>query len=273
MWFLISLQRSDTILTKIPVKTNSYCIPQPYFSRFILYMIFTSKNNSRRDFFLEYVLPFFLVLLMGNAGAQIPDTTSLEPEQTIESTNRVESDSLAPAETQIDFKKKEKFQPVPRKALLYSIIPGGGQIYNRRWWKLPFVYGALGTTVYFISTNTQAYRRYRDAIRIREDGNDMTKDEFTNDDCVQLITTEQMRAFRDVKRKDMETSYIFFFIAYTLTSLEAFVDAHLQTFDVSDDLSLSIKPSIQQVGPAPYPGVGIRLQLKPRTAPELPVSF
>ncbi len=126
---------------------------------------------------------------------------------------------------------KGKFQPKPTKALVYSlIIPGAGQIYNRDWWKLPLVYGALGGVGYLVQQNYKEYRRYDKARDLYLEGK---PNEFSH-----LNPNESsLRAARDYYRSNFELSCLGLGVLYALQAIEAYTAAHLKSFDVSDDLS------------------------------------
>jgi Family of unknown function (DUF5683) len=134
-----------------------------------------------------------------------------------------------------DFIKKD--YPNPRKAALFSIIPGGGQLYNRSYWKIPLLYGSIiGMTALMINNNKQ-YQIYK--VNYYNLVNDLPLPEprFAS------VGAASLKNARDAARKNLELAGVIFGIGYLLFTAEAFVDAHLGTFDVSDDLSLKIKPT------------------------------
>lgn len=148
--------------------------------------------------------------------------------------------------------------PDPKTALRLSLVlPGAGQAYNGKWWKLPFVYGALGGMVYLIDYNTEGYLLYKTAYRRQLRGlpHDFTGLGF-------LDNTSLLKDRRDSFDKNRQLSYIGFVAVYALVGIEAFVDAHLASFDVSDDLSFRLKPSLT---PTPYdmPALGIGIAIRP----------
>ncbi|HEY8387372.1 MAG TPA: DUF5683 domain-containing protein [Parasegetibacter sp.] len=130
---------------------------------------------------------------------------------------------------------------IPRVATIRSaIIPGWGQIYNRKYWKLPLVYGALGTTAWVFRENVVTYRDLRDAYRNRLDG-DPSNDHLINPDFV-VLSNESIRYNRDQFRRNVDYSVLVFIVFWGLNIVDATVDAHLSSFDVSQDISLKIKP-------------------------------
>lgn len=129
----------------------------------------------------------------------------------------------------------------PRKATIRSaIIPGWGQIYNKKYWKLPLVYGALGTTAGIFFYNLKTYRELRDAYRYISD-NDLTNDNLIVE-RFRLLSPTAIRSYRNSFRQNVDYSVLFFLIFWGLNVVDATVDAHLKAFDVSDNLSIQIKP-------------------------------
>jgi hypothetical protein len=145
-----------------------------------------------------------------------------------------------------DKKKVKKRVYNPRKAALYSaIIPGTGQIYNKKYWKLPIVYGALGGSAAYFFYNLTNYRDTRFAYRVkynmRVNFTDSALAPKIRSDLVRL-SEESLRSYRDSFRRDIDYSVLFFALLWGLNVVDAAVDAHLKAFDVSPDLSLWIKP-------------------------------
>ena len=123
----------------------------------------------------------------------------------------------------------------PSKAAFYSaVIPGLGQLYNKSYLKIPLVYGGMGTSLYFYIDNNNKYHRYRDAYKMRLAGLD---DEFKG----QYSDATLINAQRTFQR-NRDLSLIISVGLYVLNIVDANVDAHLQQFNVNDDLS--IRPEI-----------------------------
>ena len=154
--------------------------------------------------------------------------------------------------------------PIPKKAALWSIIPGGGQVYNRKWWyiKVPIVYGALGTTIYFTSFNQKLYRKYKAADYNYRNSTDSSNPQTGDPDIpASLTSAARLREVRDVYFKRTQQMYILTGVTYLLGAAEAFTSAHLAHFDVNDDLSFRIKPSFE---PLTVSGnaLGLGIQMK-----------
>lgn len=130
--------------------------------------------------------------------------------------------------------KKPTTHP-PAKAAYYSaLLPGMGQLYNKKWWKLPIVYGALGTSIGFIAFNQQRYRDTQIAYITRTDN--YPNNTYETDFTVQF-TNENLLDLQDFYRRNRDLSYIITAGLYLLNIVDAIVDGHLYSFDVSDDLS------------------------------------
>lgn len=131
-----------------------------------------------------------------------------------------------------------KYDPLrPAKAAFYSaMVPGLGQAYNKKYWKIPLVYAAIGTTMYFYIDNNNLYNTYREAYRLRLVGQiDQFSDQLTEQNLIDAQT---------LFRKNRDLSLLFVVGAYILNIVDANVDAHLSQFNVSDNLSF--KPNAEQ---------------------------
>jgi Family of unknown function (DUF5683) len=137
----------------------------------------------------------------------------------------------------------------PRKAAIRSaILPGLGQIYNKKYWKLPIVYGALGVTGYIFVDNVKTYKEYRHAYGVRFRYGQPTATSADTADynallpLYRIVGVEALRTSRDRFRQYIDYSVLFFVLFWGLNVVDATVDAHLKGFDVSPDLSIYIKP-------------------------------
>ena len=138
----------------------------------------------------------------------------------------------------------------PRKAAIRSaILPGLGQIYNKKYWKLPIIYGALGTSGAVFFYNLTNYKDLRLAYRVRYNirvNNDSTDFEKIEPNLLPL-SEESLRFNRDEFRRNIDYSVLIFALLWGLNVVDAAVDAHLKGFDVSPDLSLRIKPGYSEM--------------------------
>ena len=122
----------------------------------------------------------------------------------------------------------------PSKAAFYSaIFPGMGQIYNKKYWKAPIVWGAMGTSIYYYLDNNKEYKRYRTAYKKRKNN---LVDEFTVEG-VEVISLETLERAQDQLRENRDMSLLTTAILYVLQIVEASVNAHLLQFNTDDNLS------------------------------------
>ncbi|MFM7015074.1 MAG: DUF5683 domain-containing protein [Bacteroidota bacterium] len=126
---------------------------------------------------------------------------------------------------------------VRKATLLSTFIPGAGQVYNHKYWKLPLVYAGLGATFYYINYNNNNFKKYNEALLRRYD-TDSTNELFSN------ISNDNLRILSDGYRRNRDLSFAAATIVYILNIIDAHVDAHLYTFNVSDDLTLKVEPCI-----------------------------
>lgn len=165
--------------------------------------------------------------------------------------SETESDSSQVVEEYSKRGLKDIFEGEPGKAALYSLIlPGAGQAYNRRWWKVPIALGIEGFFIYRIVNKRNAFKALDNQWRcfITYDGSPPM------DECgVTPLTQSQIKDDRDDARQEMEYAWVFWGISHLIVTLEAFIDRHLINFDISDDLSIrykKIKAPIME--PSPY---------------------
>ena len=143
--------------------------------------------------------------------------------------------------------KKKLFVPSPDKAMWYGLIfPGLGQIYNRRYWKLPIVYGGFVGLAYGISWHDKYYRQYRQYYRDITDTNPNTKsyEELYNKYGSSAVTESQIKDYMDNLRRYRDLYIIGTVAFYAITVLDAFVDASLANFDISPDLSMRLSATM-----------------------------
>lgn len=204
---------------------------------------------------MRFLFSLILVLACFEVQAQQPDTVLVLPDTTA----GILSDSIAPSGRSPIRRFFTKDYPKPgRAALLSLILPGAGQAYNKRWWKLPLVYGALGGMLWLEVDNVRQYRALRDNYRLLVDGDpDTNPSEFP----YTQIDATTMKSYRDQWRRYVEQTSLALGLVYLLQVTDAFVDAHLRNFDVSDDLSLRFHPKLDATtGLGPAFGFGVSLQ-------------
>ena len=180
------------------------------------------------------------------------------------SRHMVPVDSLSKISEPVKDKKIDSVLKVhsPRKAIIRSaILPGWGQIYNKKYWKLPLVYGALGTTAYVFFDNLQVYKDSRFAFKAKTlaAAGDSSLYGQIKEEYLQY-SLSGLRRNRDQFRKYIDYSVLFFVFFWGLNVVDAAVDAHLKSFDVSSDLSIKIKTGYSEM--AGTKGVSIILAFK-----------
>jgi len=136
--------------------------------------------------------------------------------------------------------KTEKVMHSPKKATYLALVPGLGQIYNRKYWKLPIVYAGFGVTGYLGISNRTEYKKFNEAYTcLINEGDDCTNK------LSELYSEDELVYYRDSYRRNMELSFIIMGAWYILQILDASVDAHLYYWEVNDDLSVDIQPIVQ----------------------------
>jgi hypothetical protein len=215
---------------------------------------------------------FFIFFLAGNlfafrTCAQQKDTVQPKPATTasLEKSDSIYSGTKSQRELDsIEKKHNDSY----RRATLYSaILPGAGQVYNKKYWKVPLVYAGIGIPAYFYFYNKSWYEKCQYALVVTingSKGDSLAKVEpsllpfVTNNDQAGLISN------RDEFRKQQDYSVLFFLLFYALQIVDATVDAHLKDFNVNSDLSFNVKPMIMP-GPTPSAGITLAFNLhKPR---------
>lgn len=123
----------------------------------------------------------------------------------------------------------------PAKAAFYSaILPGMGQVYNKKYWKVPFVWAALAAPTYFYLDNNSQYKRFRTAYKLRKTG---LQDEFTDDLGNVSVSLETLEKAQEQLMENRDLSLMWGVILYVLQIIEASVNAHLLQFNTDDNLS------------------------------------
>ncbi|RGN30292.1 DUF5683 domain-containing protein [Bacteroides oleiciplenus] len=146
---------------------------------------------------------------------------------------------------------KKVFIPNPTKATwLALVIPGGGQIYNRKYWKLPIIYGGFAGCAYALTWNGKMYKDYMQAYKDAALGNwdansinDLLPPGYINR-VSKTQLTETLRKRKDTYRRYRDLSIFAFIGVYLISVIDAYVDAELSNFDITPDLSMRIEPAV-----------------------------
>lgn len=162
-------------------------------------------------------------------------------------------------ETKTKFDKKKIYSSARKATILSAILPGAGQVYNKKYWKVPIVYAGLGGFGYMFGFYNSQYNVARKYLKAEYDGDSSTVNNTGLSGDQLLVYKTNYRRFRDI-------SVIGLAAVYVLNIIDANVDAHLKTFDVSDDLSLKISPwenlCYTGTGYCFAGGISIKLKLK-----------
>ncbi|MCD4745428.1 MAG: hypothetical protein K8R58_03930 [Bacteroidales bacterium] len=147
----------------------------------------------------------------------------------------------------------------PHKATIYSLVlPGLGQAYNKKYWKIPVIYAGFGTLIYFITKNNKEYKLYRDAYNHKLISGDTLP---PVNDYESKYDTDALQGAKDYYRRNLDLTYILTGLWYLINVFDATVDAHLFDWDVSNDLSLKLEPLINPITYNFKPTTGIKLTL------------
>lgn len=155
----------------------------------------------------------------------------------------------ARAQDSLQIQVQDVEQHSPRGALWRAaVVPGWGQIYNRQYYKLPFVYAGLGGILASAIYNNERYLAHRHALLYARDPIEYAR--YANDaaefaDIISAGQHELLRPVRDAYRRNRDLSYIGLGLFYALTVLDAYVNAHLLDFDVGEDLSVHLVPGME----------------------------
>ena len=226
-----------TYLVKIfPISTVDYQFSNSPFAffpvnRHLCRLITKQRINLK---WLSLIL-LVLIMLTKPGEAQVVTADSVVQTKQVE----IPADSAAV----VDSLRRKR---IKRTIIHSAVVPGWGQINNKQAWKLPFVAAAVGLPVWAFVVNLQQYQELRQAYIYRTDTID------ANDNLIppeyDVLSDNSIKYYRDEYRKNVDYSVIFFLIGWGLNVADAAVFAHLRDFDVSDKLSMRVKPTINLNG-------------------------
>lgn len=183
------------------------------------------------------------------------------------------ADSVKPVITlkqkKTEAKTVSSFKPNPQRAMLLScFIPGGGQIYNRSYWKAPLVWGGYAALIYAISWNTSKYNKYHKAYISIADNDSTTNDYMqyipvgkTDDPTTNAWLRTAIKQKNDSYRRSRDYSILGMIGFYGLTILDSYVDAQLYDFDINPNLSIHIEPVLFSSGLINNNSIGLNCSL------------
>jgi hypothetical protein len=147
----------------------------------------------------------------------------------------------------------------PRKATIYSmVLPGLGQAYNKKYWKIPIIYAGFGALAYFIHTNNVQYLDFKAAYKYKSD---TTNPYPAGNPYVDKYDVTQCLEGQNFYRRNLEVSYMLSAVLYLLNVVDAAVDAHFFDFNIKDDLTLHVQPFMNPSPMAIGQRAGLRLSL------------
>ena len=159
-----------------------------------------------------------------------------------------------------DFEKDLEMALRPSKATFYSaVLPGLGQAYNKKYWKIPIVYGALATGLYFYNQNDKDYNRYRNAYKRRLAG--FTDDEFYGNGQYPAISNDGLIRAQGTLKRNKELSILVTVGLYILNIIDANVDAHLLQYNLDDNLSLRPNIEFNEIDNKSNFGISLNIEL------------
>ena len=200
-----------------------------------------------RQFLFCCLLLFSQVVLSQEEGKEVSPnpvdslTTGMEQKGVVVDIEKIEKQAINPL--------------APSKAAFYSaVLPGLGQIYNKRYWKLPLVYGAIGGGVALYSYNNTEYNRFRDAFKKRRAG-------FEDPDFA-VFSDSALQDAQERFQRDRDLWLLLTIVAYALNIIDANVDAHLKQYNVNENLGFDFKPYLELNTVTQNPNYGLTMIVK-----------
>ncbi|MCG9910369.1 MAG: DUF5683 domain-containing protein [Flavobacteriales bacterium] len=204
-------------------------------------------KKSLHIFLISGVFSLFGILCtFHSASAQTePDSTQIKTGGKIKISSSDSASVIAVADSANTSKSKKpkpdfRYHSPVKATWMSAVLPSLGQFYNRRYWKPPIIYVGLGVSLYFLIDNQQKFIIARNSYRAR-----VGVSGFTVHPKYETYSADQILSDRDFYRTNRDYSIIGVGLVYALNIVDAAVDAHLRTFDVSDDLSMKIRPALQ----------------------------
>lgn len=146
-------------------------------------------------------------------------------------------DSIKPTDT-LNIKVEKPHSPT-KATIMSAALPGLGQVYNKKYWKVPIIWGGIGTSLYFGFSNQKSFTKFRKAY-----GNRIDDDPSTTDEYEDVLSPEGLKANMDYHQKNRDLSFVIAGVLYILNVVDAAVDAHLFNFPKNDKLSFNLQPSL-----------------------------
>lgn len=235
------------------------------------------RAGSSLPVMVQDSIPIGILDTIGVQDSILPsDTLPLPPQEehnyihdtlpeTLQEVTETEPDTLAPEpDPYPNFSHRFSKDPAPvihspmKATMLSAALPGLGQMYNGKYWKVPIIYAGFGTLFYFINFNNTYYQDFRSAYRARMDGNPNT----VPDEKFAFYSNDELNRGMNYYRRNLEISYILTAVLYILNVLDATVDAHLLGFDIGEDLTMNFSPGVIQAPLHNTRNTGLMLTLR-----------
>ncbi|MDP4280976.1 MAG: DUF5683 domain-containing protein [Bacteroidota bacterium] len=136
----------------------------------------------------------------------------------------------------------EKKHSPTKASVMSAILPGLGQAYNKKYWKIPIIYAGFGVMTYFLVTNTDEYLTYSSAFIEKQ--NNVTNGNYQ--ELTKKYTADELLSAREYYRRNLDISVLLTALWYGLNIIDATVDAHLFTYNISEDLSMHVQPAMME---------------------------
>jgi len=197
----------------------------------------------------SYILLFFILLISSGVQAQIDSIKNQLPKDTVAGlkAKKIIKEAVVQLEDTLNTKV---FKPDPVKVVWMAVIlPGAGQIMNKKYWKLPIIYTAFGISAYYLIKNQVLYRNYYEGLVNYSNTNDIKSVQQLNLINIKWITDQgpveinyALNYYVNIFRSWRDRSFIFLAGTYVLNIIDAAVDAYLFDYDISDNLTMHIEP-------------------------------
>ncbi len=183
----------------------------------------------------------------------------------------IEAAAQDSAHAKVDSLPKEKIHSPKFAGIASAVLPGAGQVYNKKYWKVPIVYASLATAGYFVYYNANVYSTVKKNLDSRVAGDSIPSPKYLELNNIFSKSTVDLNNFsyddlvliQEEYRKFLTISILVGTLIYTLNILDAVVDAHLFSFDVGDNLSMNIQPQLfQSTALKINPGASLTLSFK-----------
>lgn len=159
---------------------------------------------------------------------------------------------------------------VKKATTLSTICPGAGQVYNKSYWRVPIVLGGMASTIYTVDWNNRGYQRFKTAYTLLADYESITDpteraEKYPNgapDEFRGAYSSTFLKNLKDSYRRNRDLCIILTAGVYLLQIIDAHVDAHLQDYDISDDLTMNVEPYFDYTAVGSKPAIGFNMSLK-----------